>query len=148
MDNMILVENETVFRYNGRVRKEKRKEDIMEKFLQILKQAINEKATDVHLVSNEYPFIRVNTYLKPLNDYGKTTEAGLTALFQEVVTATLQKQLFEQKGAIDISLEDADLGFFRMNFYRQLGNWLYRSGFCRERYLNSKICSFRCKSKI
>ena len=121
MDNMILVENETVFRYNGRVRKEKRKEDIMEKFLQILKQAINEKATDVHLVSNEYPFIRVNTYLKPLNDYGKTTEAGLTALFQEVVTATLQKQLFEQKGAIDISLEDADLAFFRMNFYRQLG---------------------------
>ena len=45
--------------------------------------------------------------LKTPNDYGKTTEAGLTAPFQEVVTARLQKQLFEQKGAIDISLEDA-----------------------------------------
>ena len=119
----------------------------MEKFLQILKQAINEKATDVHLVSNEYPFIRVNTYLKPLNDYGKTTEAGLTALFQEVVTATLQKQLFEQKGN-RYQFGRRRFRFFRMNFYRQLGKLAVSVRILRERYLNSKICSFRCKSRF
>lgn len=93
----------------------------MERFIQILTEAISHKATDIHLINDELPFIRVNTYIKSLPKTGIITNDELTKIFNALVQSSSQKEIFEKKGAIDISFDVKNLGFFRLNFYLQLG---------------------------
>ncbi|MFJ4346051.1 type IV pilus twitching motility protein PilT [Pseudomonas sp. NPDC089401] len=84
----------------------------------LLARAAEAGASDLHLAAGEVPMLRVDGELRRLALPGMTTAAlgdGLASLLDES-----QYRQWLQGGELDIALELASLGRFRLNLFRQL----------------------------
>jgi len=85
----------------------------------LLKQAVEREASDLHLTVGVPPTIRLNGLLTHLNDIPLKPED--TAKLVEEVLDQKNFALFKEKGEIDFSYSYPGLGRFRMNVFHQRG---------------------------
>ena len=86
-----------------------------------LTNAVKKKASDVHLITGVAPAIRMNQRLLFL-DLPPLKAEETDAMARQVMTGHGDKlEVFEQKGEIDLSYYIEDVGYFRINCYRQRG---------------------------
>ncbi len=86
----------------------------------LLKSVTSYGASDLHLIANCEPLIRLDGILKPVNLpklTGKDIEEMAYSLLKEK-----QKHQFEEFNELDFSIELEGIGRFRANFYRTLGD--------------------------
>ena len=75
----------------------------MEKFLEIVKTAVQEGATDVHLVENLQPLYRINKELRKNEDVEPMNRFDLESLMEILVDDSLELvEQFEQTKRLDI----------------------------------------------
>jgi len=85
----------------------------------ILRMADDRGASDVHLVPDHPPMVRVNTVMEPLTDTALTAETTL-AYVQSMITDRQQKA-FDQNLDLDFSHSVDGLGRYRVNAHAQQG---------------------------
>lgn len=84
---------------------------------QLLKIALEKKASDLHLAAGAPPIIRVDGDLQPLNTAPINAEALLTLLVS--VMNEKQKTLFQKNLELDFSVELDGMNRFRVNAFHQ-----------------------------
>jgi twitching motility protein PilT len=77
-------------------------------------------ASDLHLLAESPPFIRLDGTLKSV-DFPELAGEELEKICYTLVTEE-QKQEFERRHELDFALDLPELGRFRVNFYRSMGN--------------------------
>ena len=87
--------------------------------IDMLRIADAESASDLHLVPDHPPMLRVNTLMEPV-DRPMLTEADVQEAF-ESMTSPLQRERFEVEQDLDLSYEVEGLGRYRVNAHRQRG---------------------------
>src|SRR5437764_11604322 len=88
----------------------------------LLKAAVAEGASDIHLKIGKPPIVRRDGSLGPLEGFMPLDENALTASLQKVAGhAPIRLQGFYDSGDLDISYQDDELPRFRVNAYRQRG---------------------------
>ncbi|CBE68387.1 MAG: type IV pilus twitching motility protein PilT [Candidatus Methylomirabilis oxygeniifera] len=86
----------------------------------LLRLAIEQRASDLHLKVGAPPLLRVDHQLIPVQDRPYLTQADLDATVG-LVTTELQRQQFVQHRELDVSYGVAGLGRFRTNLFQQRG---------------------------
>ncbi|HWI54133.1 MAG TPA: type IV pilus twitching motility protein PilT [Desulfobacteria bacterium] len=86
---------------------------------ELLKTAIEQNASDLHLTVNVPPIIRVNGHLQQISETVLTRE--FVADLAEQILGEKQKEVFERRGEVDFSHSVAGFGRFRVNVFRQRG---------------------------
>ncbi len=86
---------------------------------EILKTAWQKGATDVHLVADAYPFMRVNGVLEPFG-YEKIG-SDVTLDFVLLYMTEAAREVFEEKGTYSFSLNSGEAGRVRVTAYHQSG---------------------------
>ena len=103
---------------------------------ELLKRAVEEKASDLHLTVGAPPVLRVNKELKSLTEYGPPDLDRLRAAVETVLNEQ-QRERFERQGDVDLSFGLAGVGRFRVNVFKQRGS----PALC-FRVIKSEILSF------
>ena len=85
---------------------------------QLLKYAIEAKASDLHLSSSSIPMVRIDGVMQTLQ-LPVMTDENMVKISQEVLNENQSKILSEQL-EIDFSYELENFGRFRVNFYNQI----------------------------
>ncbi len=85
---------------------------------ELLKAALEIKASDLHLKVASHPIVRVNGHLAPLDKFPKITPEDAVSLALGIMNNT-QKQKFKEKFEVDLAYSAAGLGRFRVNAYQQ-----------------------------
>ena len=80
---------------------------------EILTSAFKHEASDVHLVSDHPPMMRVNTVITPM-DFPVLTAKSINDALKEMVSAE-QMKTYEEHRDIDFSYEVLDLCRYRVN---------------------------------
>lgn len=86
----------------------------------LLKSVVTFKASDLHLVSRSEPQIRIDGSLKAINLpvlTGSTIQEMCYSLLSDK-----QKKVFEEEHELDFAVKIPDVGRFRANYYRTLGD--------------------------
>lgn len=91
--------------------------DLEKKFLSLLKAAVQNRASDIHLATGQPPALRSQDGLIPVNLPNFTAEE-MNVLCQFMVTDPKVKQTFQERTDIDGSFEVRGLGRFRFNIYK------------------------------
>lgn len=88
---------------------------------EILKIGVELEASDVHLVANSKPMVRINGSLVPLNNFSEINSEELKKILLEMLD---EKKLhtLETKLELDFSYSISGLARFRCNFYYQRGS--------------------------
>jgi twitching motility protein PilT len=86
----------------------------------LLKSVVAYKASDLHLVSRSEPQVRIDGKLVPLNLPVLTGE-DIEDMSYSLLTEK-QKKAFEEHWELDFSIVIPDVGRFRANYYRTLGD--------------------------
>ena len=86
----------------------------------LLQSVVAHKASDLHLVSRSEPQIRLDGVLKPVN-LPKLTGEDIEEMCYSLITEK-QKQHFEEYDELDFALELPNIGRFRANYYRTMGD--------------------------
>ncbi len=87
----------------------------------LLRIAVDRKASDLHLKVGNYPHIRVDGELVPLTDQPRVTaEEMLNMAFS--MMSNRQKQKFKEAAELDMAYGVAGLGRFRVNVFQQRSN--------------------------
>jgi len=86
----------------------------------LLQSVVAHKASDLHLVSRTEPQIRLDGVLKPVN-LPKLTGEDIEEMCYSLITEK-QKQYFEENDELDFALELPNIGRFRANYYRTMGD--------------------------
>ncbi|MEQ8819262.1 MAG: type IV pilus twitching motility protein PilT [Sumerlaeia bacterium] len=86
---------------------------------QLLREAVERGASDLHLTRGIPPMLRLDGYLVPL-DYPALQKEHIEKLVMGALT-DIQKEKFEKNWELDLSLEFPDAGRFRVNIHRQRG---------------------------
>jgi len=84
---------------------------------QLLVEAMEAVASDVHITVALPPMMRVNGQLKPMRDYKLTPEQ--TAKICHSMLNEKQREILEEKGEVDFSYGIPNVSRFRVNVYRQ-----------------------------
>ena len=87
---------------------------------QLLKHAIDQGASDVHLKVGNFPVVRVNGKLKPLNTDLRLDHEALVTMAATIMSAN-QRQRFKDAQELDLAYSVAGLGRFRCNVFQQRG---------------------------
>ena len=87
----------------------------------ILKEAKNLGASDVHLTVGIPPKMRINGKLITMDKYGKMLPPDTKAIADEIMNDT-QKQLLEENGQHDMAFSIRTVGRFRLNVFKQRGS--------------------------
>jgi len=85
----------------------------------LLQSVVAHGASDLHLVSRTEPQIRLDGALKPVN-LPKLTGDDIEEMCYSLITEK-QKQQFEENNELDFALELPNIGRFRANYYKTLG---------------------------
>jgi twitching motility protein PilT len=86
----------------------------------LLKAALEQKASDLHLKVGNHPTLRVDVHLTPVTDQPKISqEDAISVAFS--IMSNGQKQRFKEKNEIDLAHSAAGLGRFRVNIFQQRG---------------------------
>src|SRR5690242_13274258 len=87
----------------------------------LLRVAMERKASDLHLKVGNYPHLRIDGLLAPLSDQPRiTAEEMLNMAFS--IMSSRQKQKFKENNELDMAYGVAGLGRFRVNVFQQRGN--------------------------
>jgi len=86
----------------------------------LLKIAVERKASDLHLKVGSHPVIRVDGELMPLVELKRLMQEDTIAMAFSIMNAR-QKQLFKEEFEIDIAYSVPGLGRFRCNIFQQRG---------------------------
>ena len=87
----------------------------------LLRIAMERRASDLHLKVGNYPHLRIDGELVPLTDQPRVSaEDMLTMAFS--MMSTRQKQKFKETAELDMAYGVAGLGRFRVNVFQQRGN--------------------------
>jgi twitching motility protein PilT len=87
----------------------------------LLKIAMERKASDLHLKVGNFPHIRLDGELVPLTDQPRiSAEDMLNMAFS--MMSNRQKQKFKESAELDMAYGVAGLGRFRVNVFQQRGN--------------------------
>src|SRR5512146_2326458 len=87
----------------------------------LLRIAVDRKASDLHLQVGNYPCLRVDGELVPLSDQPRiSAEDMLNMAFS--MMSNRQKQRFKESAELDLAYGVAGLGRFRVNVFQQRGN--------------------------
>lgn len=86
---------------------------------EILKEAVEAGASDVHLTTGIPPKMRINGKLITMS-YQRLLPADTLALLVSIMSQS-QRERFEERGEYDMSFAIKELGRFRVNAYKQRG---------------------------
>ena len=86
----------------------------------ILELAIKENATDVHLVVNKPPILRINGVLAPSNVQEISADSLEKILFS--ILSDRQKNIFDEHQEVDFSYSCIPGYYFRFNIYIEKNN--------------------------
>jgi twitching motility protein PilT len=87
----------------------------------LLKIAVERKASDIHLKVGSHPVIRVDGQLEPLQDLKRLMQEDTVAMAFSMMNAR-QKQRFKEDLEIDIAYSVPGLGRFRCAIFQQRGS--------------------------
>jgi twitching motility protein PilT len=87
----------------------------------LMNQAIDARASDIHLTVKVPPLMRVDGTLVEMPGRPELEANMIQTLVFQILSAEDQKQL-AQKGEIDISYSRSQIGRFRINVYKQRGS--------------------------
>ncbi len=88
---------------------------------ELLKIAIERKASDLHLKVGAHPILRIDGDLQPMPDYKRLMQEDTVAMGFSIMNAR-QKQRFKEEFEIDIAYSVPGLGRFRCNIFQQRGS--------------------------
>ncbi len=87
----------------------------------LLRTAMDRKASDLHLKVGNYPHLRVDGELVPLTDQPRVTAEDMLNMAFSMMS-NRQKQKFKENAELDMAYGVAGLGRFRVNVFQQRGN--------------------------
>jgi len=88
---------------------------------ELLRVACENKSSDLHLKVGNYPYIRVDGELRPLNQFSRVSSEDMLNMAFSIMT-NRQKQKFKENTELDMAYGVAGLGRFRVNVFQQRGN--------------------------
>ena len=86
----------------------------------LLKVAVERKASDLHLKVGNHPIIRVDGDLQPMTEIKRLLQEDTIAMAFSIMNAR-QKQRFKEEFELDIAYSVPGLGRFRCNVFQQRG---------------------------
>ncbi|MFH1769454.1 MAG: PilT/PilU family type 4a pilus ATPase [Parcubacteria group bacterium] len=95
-------------------------EDYLKAIQDIIQQAIQSGASDIHLSPAHYPMMRVDGHLLPLSDM-KIVDDKLTEGIANAMMEESDKKRFEENKDVDFTYQLNDSQRFRTNIYRSKG---------------------------
>ena len=87
----------------------------------LLRRAVEQKASDLHLKVGNHPYLRVDGVLNPITDVPRITPEEMLSMAFSMMT-NRQKQKFKETAELDMAYGVAGLGRFRVNVFQQRGN--------------------------
>jgi twitching motility protein PilT len=87
----------------------------------LLRRAVETKASDLHLKVGNHPCLRIDGALTPLTDVPRVTPEEMLSMAFSMMT-NRQKQKFKETAELDMAYGVAGLGRFRVNVFQQRGN--------------------------
>jgi len=87
---------------------------------ELMIEAKEQQASDLHLTAFAPPMLRIDGHLEPM-DLPPLAPADTQRLVYSLLNDS-QKQKFEQNWELDLSIEVADVGRFRVNVHKQRGS--------------------------
>jgi twitching motility protein PilT len=87
----------------------------------LLRTAMERRASDLHLKVGNYPHLRIDGELVPLTDQPRISAEDMLTMAFSMMSAR-QKQKFKESSEIDMAYGVAGLGRFRVNVFQQRGN--------------------------
>src|SRR5207247_1092077 len=87
----------------------------------LLRRAVENKASDLHLKVGNHPYFRIDGLLTPLTDVPRITPEEMLSMAFSMMT-NRQKQKFKETAELDMAYGVAGLGRFRVNVFQQRGN--------------------------
>jgi len=87
----------------------------------LLRAAIERKASDLHLKVGNYPHLRIDGLLAPMTEQPRITAEDMLGMAFSMMSAR-QKQKFKENSELDMAYGVAGLGRFRVNVFQQRGN--------------------------
>ena len=87
----------------------------------LLRIAMERRASDLHLKVGNYPHLRIDGDLVPLTDQARVSAEDMLNMAFSMMSAR-QKQKFKETTEIDMAYGVAGLGRFRVNVFQQRGN--------------------------
>src|SRR5690348_13153065 len=87
----------------------------------LLRRAVENKASDLHLKVGNHPYLRVDGLLTALTDVARITPEEMLSMAFSMMT-NRQKQKFKETAELDMAYGVAGLGRFRVNVFQQRGN--------------------------
>lgn len=87
---------------------------------ELLNEAKNRKASDLHITVGVPPQVRVNGQLIALDQYPRLMGDDTQTLVESVM-GERQKKIYEEKGEVDFSFGIPALGRYRVNAFKQRG---------------------------
>jgi len=87
----------------------------------LLRTAMDRRASDLHLKVGNYPHLRIDGELVPLTDQPRISAEDMLTMAFSMMSAR-QKQKFKECSELDMAYGVAGLGRFRVNVFQQRGN--------------------------
>jgi twitching motility protein PilT len=87
---------------------------------ELLKAALEKRASDLHLKVGNNPIIRIDGHLTALETHPKLTQEDVIQLAFTIMSAS-QKEKFKQRSEIDLAYSTPGMGRFRVNAFQQRG---------------------------
>ena len=87
----------------------------------ILRLALERKASDIHLKVGGVPYLRTDGELKPLNEMSRLTPEGMLTMAFSMMS-NKNKQRFKDTNEADFAYSLSGMGRFRVNVFQQRGN--------------------------
>ena len=87
----------------------------------LLRRAVEQKASDLHLKVGNHPYLRVDGALNPQTDVPRVSPEEMLSMAFSMMT-NRQKQKFKENAELDMAYGVAGLGRFRVNVFQQRGN--------------------------
>ena len=85
----------------------------------LLKVSTDKKASDLHLLPGFKPLLRIEGKLLPVEEHPVLTPEMVKELVDEIMTPD-EKNIFEEKSSLDLSLVFPEIGNFRVSIIHQL----------------------------
>jgi len=83
--------------------------------------AVQNKASDLHLVANQPPILRIDGSLKAIEGYSAITSQQIKDLAYPIISEPQKEKLLKQRD-LDMSYEIKDIARFRINMHWEKGN--------------------------
>src|ERR1700747_604754 len=87
----------------------------------LLRRAVENKASDLPLKVGNHPYLRVDVLLNAVTDVPRVTPEEMLSMAFSMMT-NRQKQKFKETAELDMAYGSPGLGRFRVNVFQQRGN--------------------------